>query len=366
MPPTIPETFAEIVQRYPQRIAARHKVHGRYRDVTYRELADRVHAVATNLHNLGISHGDVIGIFSSNRLEWLLVDLAALKLGAIVVPIYPATPPAALQYMITDSQMRLVVLENAAMLSTLLAIADKIPSLRAAIQIDNGAPGAGAIPFSELTISRSTLRPLRATVAADDVATIVYTSGTTGEPKGVMLTHRNILTNVQAVVERFAVNCRDVTLSYLPLCHMFERTCGCYALLLSGGCIAFAEQIETVLADVKRIKPTVMIAVPRVLEKAYEKALVQVQRDSRLMQRLVNNAVYALNLRADLRFQKKRIPFTLKLRCIALDYLVAARFRASGWPAVADCRLRRGTVGQETSQDVSHPRLPCGRRVRFN
>ncbi len=325
---SIYDAFMETARRYPQRTAVQHKVNGQYVRITFSELVEQVNTVASNLHNLGIEPGDIIGIFASNRLEWMLTDLAAMKLGAIIVPIYPTTPSTALQYILRDSQMRLIVVENSAMLCVVESIMNVASSLRAIILIESGTSSATVVPFSEMMVPRPSLRPLNATVSQEDVATIVYTSGTTGEPKGVVLTHRNILTNVRAVVARFGVTCRDSTLSYLPLCHMFERTCGYYALLLSGGSIAYAQNLSTVLDDVRQIKPTVMIAVPRVLEKAYETVLARVQNGSFITRQLVKAAIAALNVRTDLQFCNRPVPLGLRLRSSLFDRLIAARFRA--------------------------------------
>ena len=325
---SIYDAFTETARRYPQRTAVQHKVNGKYVRITFSRLVELVNTVASNLHNLGIEPGDVIGLFASNRPEWMLADLAAMKLGAIVVPVYPTTPPAALKYLIRDSQMRLIVVENSSMLSVVESIMSDETALRAVILIENGPSNAGVVPFSEMMVPRPNLRPLSAVVCQEDVATIVYTSGTTGEPKGVVLTHGNILTNVRAVVERFGVTCNDSTLSYLPLCHMFERTCGYYALLLSGGSVAYAQNLSTVLDDVRQIKPTVMIAVPRVLEKAYETVLARVQNGSVIMRQLVKAAIAALNVRTDIQFRNRPVPLGLRLRSALFDRLIAARFRA--------------------------------------
>ncbi len=164
-------------------------------------------------------------------------------------------------------------------------------------------------------------------VVYDDMATIVYTSGTTGDPKGVMLTHHNIVSNASAAIKHCGFTSDDVVLSYLPLAHMFERTCDYYCVLFAGGAIGYAEDLTTAAQDAEKVRPTVVLAVPRVIEKVYAVALTKVEESTPLRRGLVNLAVKSLNELANRRYRGTKIPLLLQIKCSILDKLVASKFR---------------------------------------
>lgn len=332
MPGPIFESFAECAVRNPRRPALLVKRQGRYAPISYADLASTVDTAAIHLGKLGLGKGDPLGILSSNRPEWAITDLACQKLGAIVVPIYTTLSPAGVRYILDDCRPKVLVLENAALFRMVLELGFDRAMDMACILIDSAADGssAGCISFRDLTKPIDPPPTAAPEINESDPATIVYTSGTTGEPKGVVLTHGNILSNVRAVVERYEVNAHDTIVSYLPLCHMLERTCGHYAMLLSGARIAYAESIGTVFADVRSVRPTIMLAVPRVVEKAFEQAVVQVGQGSALKRRLIARTIVDLNTRADLRYAGKKVPLWLRLRCAGLDRAIAAQFRRVG------------------------------------
>ncbi|MBU1936109.1 AMP-binding protein, partial [bacterium] len=320
--------FESAACRNPEHAALKYKKRGQFVEISYDELLQSVKTAADNFARLGIGKGDVVGIFSCNRPEWAISDLAALKLGAIVVPIYPTTHASMLKYIINDSQMKLIVVENQVLAELVANVQSQTPTLKACIVIDNCPDGN-----SDMLDFRAELcQPCNSTAeerlaSEQDIATIVYTSGTTGNPRGVVLTHANIVSNAQAIVSRFRVTSADVVVSYLPLCHMFERTCGYYAILFGGGTIAYAEALTTVAADVATIRPTVLIAVPRVIERAFEQAVVGVQRKSPLGQWLVSSAMRCLNTMANLSYHNKRVPYSLRAKCAVFDKFVGSTFR---------------------------------------
>lgn len=332
MPGPIFESFADCALRNPSRPALLVKRQGRYAPISYADLASTVETAASHLARLGLGKGDPLGILSSNRPEWVITDLACQKLGAIVVPIYTTLSPAGVKYILDECRPKLLVIENAALFGMVSELGSDRGMDMACILIDSAADGssAGCIPFRDLTKPIDPSPTAAPAVKESDPATIVYTSGTTGEPKGVMLTHGNILSNVRAVVERYQVSARDTIVSYLPLCHMLERTCGHYAMLLSGATIAYAESIGTVSADVRSVRPTIMLAVPRVIEKAFEQAVAQVGQGSALKRRLIARTIADLNTRADLRYAGKKLPLWFRLRCAGLDSAIASQFRKIG------------------------------------
>lgn len=303
---------------------------GQYVGVTYADLVRSVELAAGKLRALGLEQGDVVGILSPNRPEWIVADLAVLSLGGIVVPIYPTLPSGQLTYIVNDSGMRILFVGEGSLLSKVDAVRKDVGGLEDVILLDDWgirigeAAGAGAArppTGAETPGSR---------VAPSDAATIVYTSGTTGEPKGVVLTHANIVSNARALIERYRITSADLALSYLPLAHMFERTCGHYVFLFAGGTIAYAQGLATVVEDVADVHPTVLIAVPRVLERAYEVAVAKIERGPGIGRGIVRRAFTLLNERANRRYQGKGVPLWLRARCCLYDALVASRFRRVG------------------------------------
>jgi long-chain acyl-CoA synthetase len=336
---TIYLCFREAVERFPNLVALMYKKDGKYTAINYRALSDYVDAVAEHLKKLDIGKGDSIGIYSYNRPEWVMVDLAVMKLGAVVVPIYHVMTPFYIKYIINDSKIKVLFVENAALYEKFATIKAEVPSLKKVVLYDDKD-----IPAKTDYLKFEDFKKLPDKVHApspgpevldDNIATIVYTSGTTGEPKGVILTHLNIVSNALAGIERFHINEQDIMVSYLPLSHMFERTCGYYVMMYSGGAIAYAENFSTIVLDVGEIKPTLLVALPRVLEKAYETARQKIASGSFIQRMLVNSAIKNLNRYYNLKYRGKPIPRSLKIKCNIFDKLVASKFRK-----IAGDRLR--------------------------
>jgi long-chain acyl-CoA synthetase len=160
-----------------------------------------------------------------------------------------------------------------------------------------------------------------------DTATIVYTSGTTGDPKGVILSHGNIASNALAVAARFGVNSTDSFLSFLPLCHMLEKTCGYYAMLFSGVTIAYAGDLSTIVEDVKTVRPTILIIVPRVVEKIYEAVEQKVLESSTVRRSMVFGAIRVLNERVNREYRGESVSPALRMRAALADRFIASKFR---------------------------------------
>ena len=332
MADTIHGLFREAAANHSDKVALRHRRGGRYVEMTYGELESWVDAVAAKLVSLGVKQGDAVGVLSHNRPQWVIADLASLSLGASVVPLYPTLPPSYLQYIINDSRMTVLVAGDALLLTSISTVMDETPDLAQTLLLDDAAIESGTSGFasdlrSDLKDELSRRAIAYPDVAGDDVATIVYTSGTTGAPKGVVLTHANIVFNARALTDRYGICSDDSTVSYLPLSHMFERTCGYYTFLFAGATITYADQMTTVAKDVAAARPTVLIAVPRVLEKAHAVARWKIEGHSKRKQALVRRAIHDLNERANRRYRGERISPWLALKCAVYDRLVAKKFR---------------------------------------
>jgi long-chain acyl-CoA synthetase len=312
---------------HPKRTALMYRSGGAYVGVSYADLTGAVKLAAERIAAFGIRKGDAVGIFSPNRPQWIVADLAALTLGAIVVPVYNTLPPDRLKYIVNDSGMRMLFVGDPDLFSKVGSIRDETPGLEEVIFLDDWGIRFGSSGTRNATDSASARRGAADDVAASDVATIVYTSGTRGVPKGVELTHGNIVSNVNALIARGRISSDDTTVSYLPLAHMFERTCGHYVFLFAGGTVAYADRRETVVEDVGAVRPTVLIAVPRVLEKAYEMVRARVEGGPWVRRGMVHRAFSLLNARANRLYRGQRVPVWLSVRCRMYDALVASRFR---------------------------------------
>jgi len=262
--------------------AFQRKVDGRYVSITHAELYGQVEAMALALRALGLSRGDRIGIMSENRLEWVVADFACVCSGMVDVPIFPILTAKQVEFIFTDAEVKAVFCSNAFQLNKLLKALPSLPSLNHVVvmqeevlhgEIDAG--GKNLVAFAELLREGMRLREavggqLRNLVAQaqpDDLLTLIYTSGTTGNPKGVMLTHGNFAANIHGAAAAFPIHTDDVVLSYLPLCHSYERTAGYYTCFACGATIAFADSIETVSENLLEIRPTLMTSVPRLFER---------------------------------------------------------------------------------------------------
>jgi long-chain acyl-CoA synthetase len=241
-----------------------------------RALGD-VEALALALRELGVERGDRVALLSETRYEWAVTDLAILGIGAVTVPIYPTLTAAQCRLLLENCEAKVLVVSSIAQLQKLRVASAGLAFVRALVCMDPLPPGEppGEHALHALLARGGALRQaepdaFRAAASAvrpDDLATIIYTSGTTGEPKGAMLTHGNIASNVTAALQVLSYKSTDRCLSFLPLCHIFERMAGFYAMLAGGVCIAYARSFGTVGADALEVRPTVLVAMPRFYEK---------------------------------------------------------------------------------------------------
>lgn len=341
------EIIARAAGRHPQKPALMyHAGESTWQALSYRELMTTVARAAVALAQAGIGRGDRVAILAGNGPWWAVADLATLSRGAIVVPIYPSLPPTAVRHILADSESRLIFVGNATQEAMVEAIRGDLPALEKIVSLASSrqAPGDGALSFRKMIADAGAEPPphLEDSLPAsgEALATIVYTSGTTADPKGVALSHRNIAVNVQGVLRRFEISANDVFLSFLPASHMFERTCGHFAMLAAGATIAYARDLTALSDDARQVRPTIVITVPRILEKAYEAAAARVAASWLLRRHLVRSTIRVLNECVNRGYRGQPIGLSLRWRRALLDRLVAARFRG-----IAGGRLRLLGVG---------------------
>ncbi len=281
-PRTLPELFLQAIERHDRPDLMRYKAGGDWAKIPAREFREEVELAAHGLIDLGIQAGDRVALLSENRPGWALADLATLSVGAWVVPIYTSLPPDEVQYILEDSGARACVVSTAPQLAKVLEVRDRCPSLSWVISLEPVDREEERLLTARQLVERGrearASRPAavderRAGIQPEETATILYTSGTTGRPKGVMLSHRNLVTNTIDALESLEITPSDLHLSWLPLSHSFERTAGYYIMLHAGVSIAYAESIEKVVDNMREVRATVTLGAPRLYEKMYAAVL---------------------------------------------------------------------------------------------
>lgn len=297
-----------------------------------------VESAARGLMALGISTQDRVGILSKNRPEWVLADFGAIHATAIPVPLYDTLAPPQLKQIINHSEMRLLFAATPEQLAPVLAMKSELPKLDRAVLFEGAAPAGSPIPvvtweeFLKLGAQHQAKDPEAFEkrwneIRRDDLITIVYTSGTTGDPKGVMLTHGNILSQIETFPRILKITVDDLVISYLPLAHIFERTVGEFYPASNGHCVAFAESIEKLPDNIREYRPTYLLAVPRVLEKVYDRVLAGVEEKGGGARRIFWWAV-GVGRRWQVVRHEKRVPFGIKLKRRIAQRLVYAKVNA--------------------------------------
>ena len=292
---TLIEAFLETVNRYPSKTALLNKIDGKYQGIDYTEFARKVKNFALGLASLGIGKGDKVTIISENRPEWAISDLAILSLGAINVPIYPTLAPGQIEYILNNADVKITITSTIEQTDKIIEIVDNLPELGHLIYMDNHPQPEKYMLFYDHVYEKGSdfekkhknyFEKVTREIVPDDPCAIVYTSGTTGYPKGAVLSHKNILQNVKGAVETLNIRSTDTFLSFLPLCHVFERMGGQFCPIYAGGSIAYAESVENVAQNLVEVKPTIMCSVPRLFEKMYARILENAESGSSIKKKI--------------------------------------------------------------------------------
>lgn len=297
---TVPDLFKNLVAHYDgsdrAALSYKDKQSKQWIDITWNELYDRVMNVAAYLHSRGVRKGDRVAILSENRPEWAIVDLATQWLGGINVSLYTSLPASQVEYIVRDSGSILLFVSTSIQLRKAEECLKGTTDLKEVVTMsevrsDRGervrqwddvvAEGAAYRADHEAELQKAA-----ESVTPDDLSALIYTSGTTGEPKGVMLTHNNFSSNVMSALEVVSFGPDDHHLSFLPLCHSFERTGGYLAVMTCGARISYAESIDTVSRNLLEVHPTVMISVPVLFERVYNTIRRNVEEGPALKKRI--------------------------------------------------------------------------------
>ncbi len=281
------ESLYSAAVSYSNHECVRVKRDDKYESLTYEQFFQSVLEFAHGLKACGIKQGEKVAILANSCPEWAVSDYAILAVGGVVVPIYPTLPAPQVEYILKNAQVSCLIVEDEQQLQKVMPLWPKIMRIVIIMRTDVGENRVQVKRFShvlETGRARMQEEKMKGTkeidfhsISEDTLATIVHTSGTSGQPKGVMLSHKNILSNVQAIQEIFPVEPTDVSLSFLPLSHILERTVGQFTLLASGAAIVYAEGIDKIQQNLSEVKPTILITVPRLLEKVYAKVQSQIE-----------------------------------------------------------------------------------------
>ncbi len=333
---TLGRLFLEAIDAYGDDVALRFFPGGgpELRDVSYREVLGRVRAAAGGLEALGLARGDKAAIISDNRVEWAVSDYACLCSGVLDVPIYPTLTAEQIAYILADSGARVVFTAHEELMGRVLEAAGQVEQDVTTVVFDPPAAcPEGALSWAEFLergqqvadgVDEETFRRRALESDPQDVATILYTSGTTGNPKGVQLTHNNLFSNVEASSRVLPCSPTDSTMSFLPLSHVFQRMVD-YFFFSKGVSIAYAHSIETVAEDLRIVRPSVVVAVPRLYEKVYDK----ITAASGLKRKLIRWASGVGDAWAELKLAGREPGGWLAARYKLADALVFKKVRAA-------------------------------------
>jgi long-chain acyl-CoA synthetase len=342
-PFTIPEMLVQASKLHPRPDAFKFKRNGHWVSVSVQEFLLRVEELALALLAMGLRKGDHIAILSENRFEWALADYAGLCIGATTVPIYPTLAALQIEALIRNSEPAVIFVSTTELLQKLRSIRQP-RSVRSIVSFERSAcgwPGVNCIDalYSIGRQSKSDypgefFRRVCA-VGADDVASIIYTSGTTGIPKGVMLTHRNLISNILATSKVLPISPADLSLSFLPLSHIFQRHVD-YASLYAGAAIAYSTNVTSVVEDMADVRATFAAGVPRFFEKVYARIAWEVSHGSALMRAVFNKALKVARERVRTREDSiwRRVADRLVFRKIRARLGGRVRFFISGGAAL--------------------------------
>mgnify|MGYP002623677875 CR=1 FL=1 len=297
-------------------------------DISYDEALDIVRRVSAGLSGRGIQRGDRIAILSENRPEWALADYAGLCSGVIVVPIYPTLTASQLAYILGDSEARLVFVSGKEQAEKVFEAAKELPATPLVVTFDP-TDVVDTVPWDLFTdvepegdVAEFRARALAA--QPHDVATVLYTSGTTGQPKGVMLTHNNVASNVRGSCMILPIGVDDNTISFLPLSHILQRMVD-YLFFWTGCTIGYPRSLETLIVDLKKLEPTVVVSVPRIYEKIYNGVMAA----EGFKKKLIGWAAGVADRVADLRLEGKKAGGLLAFQYSIADTLVFSKVKTA-------------------------------------
>jgi long-chain acyl-CoA synthetase len=333
-PLTLPDLFLKAAEKHNLPDALNFK-RGEWHAISSAEMISRIENIACGLYSLDVRKGDKAAILAANSPEWTLSDAGCQFAGVIDVPIYTTLAPDSIKYILNDSGPKVLFIENRAGLDRIAGVLSECRSIEKLVFFNfEGIDLPNAISLAELEGAGAKIRSehpdllseLTAAVNPKDIATLIYTSGTTGEPKGVMLTHSNIISNVIDAGEKYDFSIRDISLSVLPLTHIFERG-AMYLYIYNGMAVFYAESIDKVPDNLREVRPTIFIGVPRIFEKVYAKAKLTAAKAGGIKEKIFDWAIEVAKEFALQKEKREKPSVFLALKHRTADALVYRKLR---------------------------------------
>jgi long-chain acyl-CoA synthetase len=329
--PSLVHAFEDNATIYGKRAFLREKRNGAWADFSWAEIAAASRRVRSGLLALGLKPGDRVAILAENCPRWVIVDLAVLGMGAVVVPLYPTSSAEEIEHVLGDAGVRAIAIHGETSFKKVAGVARRLPELETIVTMDVTAPAAAQVTRPRLltfdSISGGSETGL-AEANQSDTATIIYTSGTSGNSKGVVLSHGNILANCESNLAALNLGDQDEVLSFLPVAHSFERTAGYYTVMTAGGTISYAEGLGQIAQNLLEINPSIVLTVPRLLEVIHDRIVRTVEKSSPLRRRLFELAQTTGKQANIYRFEGRAAPPHLAAAMFAFRKFVFGRIRA--------------------------------------
>lgn len=336
IPSTLPGVCLEAITRHNKPDAVSEKRDDQWVHISAVEFVRRVRHIALGLVDLGIRPKDRVALISENRPEWSIVDLAILSAGAITVPIYTTQAIDQIRFILEDSGTRALMISGGRILKHARKGFEGLSQLEQVVVFEpEAAQGLDRTTTLESVEARgasidrqdpAAFDKLLSAGRADDLATIIYTSGTTGEPKGVMLTHDNFVSDIRSITHGLPISPSDVSLSVLPLSHIFERTVF-YVFCFVGVSVNYAASFDQVGEYLREVRPTIMTAVPRLFEKVYHRIIKKGMSAGGVKSKIFARSLVIGQRYAELKDKGRRVPISLRLRHAVADRLVFTKWR---------------------------------------
>ncbi|NOY45131.1 MAG: long-chain fatty acid--CoA ligase [Deltaproteobacteria bacterium] len=333
---TLPQMIRERHDRWTHNRCFLVKRGGAYHEVTWSEYYTFATRIARALAGRGIQTGDRVAILSHSRYEWAVADTGILTAGAVCVPLYPSLTRPEVKKLLERSGTRVLFVSDHEQVEKCLPLLDEVEGLELLVVFEpeaiQGIDRPDVVSLEALAargddVDGSVVDERLAALKPDDVATIIFTSGTTGEPKGVMLTHRNITANVEASLAEFDIGPNDVHLAHLPLAHILERMAGYYLMLYTGATVGYAESIQTVADNFGEVRPTVAVSVPRIFEKVYAGVQAKAAEAPAPVRMLTFWALKVAREAGEVIARKEPLPLGLKIKHAVADRIVFSKIR---------------------------------------
>lgn len=321
------DLLEHYLENYPEQEAAlASKKLGKWVKISIQEYVEAVNNVSYGLLEIGVKPGDNVGIVSGNRPEWNILDMAIMQIGAISIPIYPTISQDDYRYILNHAEMKVIFIEGKDLRRKLEPVLPEVKTLKDIYLFDeedgNYKYLEQLIELGKENSKPEQLAALKSVIQTDDMATIIYTSGTTGNPKGVMLSHSNIVNQIENV-KMIPAKWSKVTLSFLPLCHAYERML-VYLYQYLGMSVYYAESLGTIAENIKEVNPTMMSAVPRLLEKIYDKLYLSGKKLS-----FIQRTIYYWAFELAKKYQLEGNSWWYRLQLKLADKLIYAKWRAA-------------------------------------